>query len=170
MKLSFVWGLFILCSLSNCAQSAPTQAGCSIEFQAKAYKNKTFYLASHYGKFQTLVDSVIGDPDGKLVFKNDETYVSGIYMLVNNANEIEIEFLMDDVQQFKIKPDSQNPSKTTIDQSPLNIDFRDFNVFLKTKRSEIDVLKTSFESSNVKSEKAIYQKKIEFIETCRVFI
>ena len=165
MKLSFVWGLFILCSLSNCAQSAPTQAGCSIEFQAKAYKNKTFYLASHYGKFQTLVDSVIGDPDGKLVFKNDETYVSGIYMLVNNANEIEIEFLMDDVQQFKIKPDSQNPSKTTIDQSPLNIDFRDFNVFLKTKRSEIDVLKTSFESSNVKSEKAIYQKKIEFIET-----
>ena len=165
MKLVFIWVTFIFCSLSNCAQSEKKQSGCSIEFQNKDYKNKTFYLASHYGKFQTLVDSVIGDADGKLVFKNDKKYVSGIYMLVNNANEIEIEFLMDDVQQFKIKPGSQNPSKTTINQSPLNIDFRDFNVFLKTKRSEIDVIKTSFESSNTKSKKAISQKKIEFIET-----
>ena len=165
MKLSFVWGLFILCSLSNCAQSVTKQQGCFIEFQAEAYKNKTFYLASHYGKYQTLVDSVIGDANGKLVFKNDEKYVSGIYMLVNSSKEIEIEFLMDDVQQFKIVPDSQNPSKTIIDQSPLNIDFRDFNVFLKTKRSEIDVLKNSFESSDSKREKVISQKKIEFIET-----
>ena len=96
MKLSFVWGLFILCSLSNCAQSVTKQQGCFIEFQAKAYKNKTFYLASHYGKYQTLVDSVIGDANGKLVFKNDEKYVSGIYMLVNSSKEIEIEFLMID--------------------------------------------------------------------------
>ena len=79
MKLSFVWGLFILCSLSNCAQSVTKQQGCFIEFQAKAYKNKTFYLASHYGKYQTLVDSVIGDANGKLVFKKTLKSLKSIF-------------------------------------------------------------------------------------------
>ena len=91
MKLSFIWTLFIFYSLTNCAQSVAKPKGCAIEFLDKTFKNKTFYLASHYGKFQTLVDSVTADAEGRLLFKNNEKYVGGIYMLVNDAKEIEIE-------------------------------------------------------------------------------
>jgi len=164
MKLLFIWVTFIFCSLSNCAQSEKKQSGCSIEFQNKDYKNKTFYLASHYGKFQTLVDSVIGDADGRLLFKKNEKYTGGIYMLVNNAKEIEVEFLMDELQQFKINPKPQNLSKTTIYQSPVNIDFRDFNLFLKTKRSQIELFNTPLQATENKTERIVYQKKIESIE------
>ena len=72
MKLSFIWTLFIFYSLTNCAQSVAKPKGCAIEFLDKTFKNKTFYLASHYGKFQTLVDSVTADAEGRLLFKNNE--------------------------------------------------------------------------------------------------
>lgn len=164
MKLSFIWTLFIFCSLTNCAQSVAKPKGCSIEFLDKTFKNKTYYLASHYGKFQTLVDSVTADAEGRLLFKNNEKYVGGIYMLVNDAKEIEIEFLMDEDQQFKIEPNKENPSRVTIYKSPQNIDFKDFNLFFKKKRAQIKELNNSFEISKSKSEKVDYQKRIETLE------
>tara|TARA_B110000459_G_scaffold182426_1_gene210590 strand:- start:2313 stop:3752 length:1440 start_codon:yes stop_codon:yes gene_type:complete len=164
MKLIFIWGFFVFCSLSNCAQSEKNQSGCLIEFKNKSYKNKTFYLASHYGKFQTLIDSVNGDSDGRLIFKKNKKYVGGIYMLVNNTKEIEIEFLMDEKQQFKIEPDTQNSSKTAIYQSPINIDFRDFNLFLKAKQLQIELLKPRLETAENKAEIIVFQKKIESIK------
>ena len=94
MNLSIFWKFLILYSLTNCAKSVSKDPGCFIEFQSDAYKNRSFYLASHFGKYQTLLDSVNADSDGKLIFKNKKKYVSGIYMLLNNSKEIEFEFLM----------------------------------------------------------------------------
>ena len=164
MNLSIFWKLIILCSLTSCAESVSEDAGCFIEFQSDTYKNKPFYLASHFGKYQTLLDSVTADSKGKLIFKNKKKYVSGIYMLLNDSKEIEFEFLMDAAQQFKIEPNSKNPSKTKIYNSQENIDFKDFTVFLKTKRSEIELLQKSIKTTSSPKEKLDFADKIKSVE------
>ncbi|WP_438989579.1 redoxin domain-containing protein [Polaribacter sp.] len=164
MNLSIFWKLIILCSLTSCAKSVSEDAGCFIEFQSDTYKNKPFYLASHFGKYQTLLDSVTADSKGKLIFKNKKKYVSGIYMLLNDSKEIEFEFLMDAAQQFKIEPNSKNPSKTKIYNSQENIDFKDFTVFLKTKRSEIELLQKSIKTTSSPKEKLDFADKIKSVE------
>lgn len=148
MNLSIFWKFIILCSLTSCAKSASEDPGCFVGFQSDTYKNKAFYLASHFGKYQTLLDSVTADSEGKLIFKNKKKYVCGIYMLLNDSKEIEFEFLMDDAQQFKIEPNSKTPSKTKIYNSQENIDFRDFTLFLKSKRSQIELLQESIKTTN----------------------
>jgi thiol-disulfide isomerase/thioredoxin len=164
MNLSIFWKFLIICSLTNCAKSVSKEPGCFVEFQSDSYKNKPFYLASHFGKYQTLLDSVNADSNGKLIFKKNKKYVSGIYMLLNNSKEIEYEFLMDDGQHFKIEPNAQNPIKTKIYNSPLNIDFKEFNYFLKSKRSQIELLQESIKTSNNQKELFDFQEKIKSIE------
>ena len=164
MNISIIWKFIILCSLTSCAKSGSEDPGCLVEFQSDAYKNKPFYLASHFGKYQTLLDSVVADSEGKLIFKNKKKYVSGIYMLLNDSKEIEIEFLMDDEQQFKIEPNSKTPSKTKIYNSQENIDFRDFTIFLKSKRSQIELLQESIKNTDSQREKLDFENKIKSVE------
>lgn len=158
------WKILILFCLTNCTKSVSKDPGCFVEFQSDSYKNKSFYLASHFGKYQTLLDSVNADSDGKLIFKNKKKYVSGIYLLLNNSKDIEFEFLMDDVQQFKIEPNTINPSKTKIYNSQQNIDFRDFTFFLESNRSQIKLLQKSIKTSDNPKEKYDVQKEIKFVE------
>jgi hypothetical protein len=158
------WKILILCSLTNCTKSVSKDPGCFVEFQSDSYKNKSFYLASHFGKYQTLLDSANADSDGKLIFKNKKKYVSGIYMLLNNSKEIEFEFLMDDVQQFKIEPNIVTPSKTKIYNSQQNIDFRDFTIFLESKRSQLELFQESIKTSDNKKDKLDFQNKIKSVE------
>ena len=164
MNISIIWKFIILCSLTSCAKSGSEDPGCLVEFQSDAYKNKPFYLASHFGKYQTLLDSVIADSEGKLIFKNKKKYISGIYMLLNNSKEIEFEFLMDDVQQFKIEPNIVTPSKTKIYNSQQNIDFRDFTIFLESKRSQLELLQESIKTTENPKDKFEFQNKIKSVE------
>lgn len=164
MNFSMFWKILILCSLTNCTKSVSKDPGCFVEFQSDSYKNKSFYLASHFGKYQTLLDSANADSDGKLIFKNKKKYVSGIYMLLNNSKEIEFEFLMDDVQQFKIEPNTTTPSKTKIYNSQQNIDFRDFTLFLESKRSQLELFQESIKTSDNKKDKLDFQNKIKSVE------
>ena len=164
MNFSMFWKILILCSLTNCTKSVSKDPGCFVEFQSDSYKNKSFYLASHFGKYQTLLDSVNADSDGKLIFKNKKKYVSGIYMLLNNSKEIEFEFLMDDVQQFKIEPNIITPSKTKIYNSQQNIDFRDFTIFLESKRSQLELLQDSIKTTENPKDKFEFQNKIKSVE------
>lgn len=164
MNFSMFWKILILCSLTSCTKSVSKDPGCFVEFQSDSYKNKSFYLASHFGKYQTLLDSVNADSDGKLIFKNKKKYVSGIYMLLNNSKEIEFEFLMDDVQQFKIEPNIVTPSKTKIYNSQQNIDFRDFTIFLESKRSQLELLQESIKTTENPKDKFEFQNKIKSVE------
>ena len=84
-------------------------------------------------------------------------------MLVNDMKEIEFEFLMDETQHFKIEPNTETPSKTIIYNSPLNIDFRNFNVFLNSQQTQIQLLQSNLETTKAQNEKEILQKKIETV-------
>jgi len=85
-------------------------------------------------------------------------------MLLNNSKEIEFEFLMDDVQQFKIEPNIVTPSKTKIYNSQQNIDFRDFTIFLESKRSQLELLQESIKTTENPKDKFEFQNKIKSVE------
>ena len=76
----------------------------------------------------------------------------------------EAKILMDDAQQFKIEPNSKTPSKTKIYNSQENIDFRDFTLFLKSKRSQIELLQESIKTTNSPKEKLDFENKIKSVE------
>ena len=58
MKIQSALVLFFSLSISSLvlAQAKKTIPASQIEFQSPEYANKIYYLASHYGKYQTLLE------------------------------------------------------------------------------------------------------------------
>jgi hypothetical protein len=133
------------------AQAKKTIPTSQIGFQSPEYANKMYYLASHYGKYQTLLDSVKGTNDGKLLFKKDQKYVEGIYMLVTPDKKIELEFMMDRDQKFSIQVTNPTEKTLSIQGSSLNQDFNSFNSFFKTKMEGIKALEKNLADKKTKN-------------------
>lgn len=126
-----------------------------IEFQSPEYINKMYSLAGHYGKYQTLLDSVKGNAAGQLLFKKDQKYIEGIYMLVTPDKKIELEFLMDSDQKFKIKVTNPSEKIVEISNSALNQDFNNFNFFFKNKMESIKLLEKSLANQKNKQDSTL---------------
>lgn len=167
MKTQSIVCTFLLFMISFCslAQAKKTISVSQIEFQSPEYKNKMYYLASHYGKYQTLLDSVKGTNDGKLVFKKDQKYVEGIYMLVTTDKKIELEFLMDTNQKFNIQVTNPTEKTLAIQNSPLNQDFNNFNSFFRTKMEGIKSLEKSLADKKTKQDSAVVIKDLKKIQS-----
>lgn len=156
--------LLFLSTLIIHAQKKQISATCRIVFQGENFRNKMYYIASNYGKYQTLLDSVIGTPEGKIVFEKDKKYVEGIYMLVTKDKKIETEFLMDENQHFTIVPNATDIQKIKIQDSPLNNDFFAFNFFFKTKSDQLKELETKFSAQKSKKDSINVLNKIKIIQ------
>lgn len=146
------------------AQKKQISAACRIEFQGENFKNKMYYIASNFGKYQIVLDSVIGTPEGKIIFEKDKKYVEGIYMLVTKDKKIETEFLMDENQHFTIVPNATDIQKIQIQDSPLNNDFFAFNFFFKTKSDQLKELETKFSAQKSKKDSINVLNKIKIIQ------
>jgi thiol-disulfide isomerase/thioredoxin len=166
MKIHSLLVLFFVFVNSNLAlaQAKKTIPASQIEFQSPEYANKMYYLASHYGKYQTLLDSVKGTNNGKLVFKKDQKYVEGIYMLVTPDKKIELEFLMDANQKFNIQVTYSNEKTIAIQNSPLNQDFNNFNSFFKTKMEGIKTLEKTLADTKTQQDSAIVIQDLKRIQ------
>jgi hypothetical protein len=145
-------------------QAQNNTKGCAIEFQSENYANRTLYLVSHYGKYQTLLDSVVGTLEGVIAFKRPEKYVSGLYLLVNQDNKIEYEFLMDEEQQFRIEIDTADPSRTVIKGSKLNTDFNTFNTFFAVQKKRIETIEKSLVQHNTSSDSLRAKLQIDSLQ------
>jgi thiol-disulfide isomerase/thioredoxin len=156
--------LVFLCSYSVLAQTQNTTLQCHIEFQSPEYSNKMYYIASHYGKYQTLLDSVKGTSDGKLVFKKNEKYVEGIYMLVTPDKKIELEFIMDADQKFSIQVTNPNLKTIVIRNSLLNQDLNSFTIFFQTKMELIKSLEKSLANKKTKQDSTIVINDLKKIQ------
>nr|WP_314866356.1 redoxin domain-containing protein [uncultured Flavobacterium sp.] len=168
MKIQWLLVSFFVFITSNCvlAQAKKTILASQIEFQSSEYKNKMYYLASYYGKYQTLLDSIKGTNDGKLIFKKVQKYVEGIYMLVTPEKKIELEFLMDTNQKFNIQVTNSTTDKTiAIQNSPLNQDFNNFNSFFKTKMEGIKVLEKTLADKKTKQDSALVIQDLKRIQS-----
>ncbi len=157
--------LVFITSFSVLAQAKKSIPASQIEFQSSEYKNKMYYLASHYGKYQTLLDSVKGTNDGKLIFKKDKKYVEGIYMLVTSDKKIELELMMDANQKFTIQVTNPTDKTLAISNSPLNQDFNTFNSFFKTKMEGIKSLEKTLADKKTKQDSALVIKDLKKIQS-----
>jgi thiol-disulfide isomerase/thioredoxin len=167
MKIQSVLLLFYFFLISSplLAQAKKTIPVSQIEFQSAEYANKMYYLASHYGKYQTLLDSVKGTNDGKLVFKKDQKYVEGIYMLATPDKKIELEFMMDANQKFSIQVTNPTDKIITINNSALNQDFNAFNSFFKTKMERMKALEKNLADKKTKQDSAIVIQDLKKIQS-----
>jgi hypothetical protein len=156
--------LVFITSISVLAQTKKTVPQSQIEFQSPEYSNKMYYLASHYGKYQTLLDSVKGTAEGKLIFKKDQKYVEGLYMLVTTDKKIELEFMMDTNQKFNIQVTNPSDKTLAVTNSVLNQDFNTFNSFFKTKMEGIKALEKSLADKKTKQDSAIVIKDLKKIQ------
>ncbi|MEY4432388.1 MAG: hypothetical protein RLZZ44_518 [Bacteroidota bacterium] len=160
----FVSFLFFFSCSFAIAQAKKSIQGSQIEFQSTEYANKMYYLASHYGKYQTLLDSVKGTKDGKLLFKKDQKYVEGIYMLVTPDKKIELEFMMDADQKFSIHVTNPNEKTVAISNSNLNQDFNSFNSFFKSKMEGIKALEKTLVDQKTKQDSAVVFQDLKKIQ------
>ena len=147
------------------AQAKKTIPTSQIRFQSPEYANKMYYLASHYGKYQTLLDSVKGTNDGKLLFKKDQKYVEGIYMLVTPDKKIELEFMMDSDQKFSIQVTNPTEKTLSIQGSSLNQDFNGFNSFFKTKMEGIKALEKNLADKKTKQDSTLVIQDLKKIQS-----
>lgn len=167
MKIQSVLLLLYIFLISSplLAQAKKTIPASHIEFQSPEYANKMYYLASHYGKYQTLLDSVKGNSEGQLVFKKSQKYVEGIYMLVTPDKKIELEFMMDSNQKFAIQVTNPTDKIITINNSALNQDFNAFNSFFKTKMEGIKALEKNLADKKTKQDSAIVIQDLKKIQS-----
>jgi thiol-disulfide isomerase/thioredoxin len=156
--------LVFITSVSVLAQTKKIVPQSQIEFQSPEYSNKMYYLASHYGKYQTLLDSVKGTAEGKLIFKKDQKYVEGLYMLVTTDKKIELEFMMDTNQKFNIQVTNPSDKTLAVTNSVLNQDFNTFNSFFKTKMEGIKSLEKSLADKKTKQDSAVVIKDLKKIQ------
>ena len=147
------------------AQAQKTIPASQIEFQSSEYANKMYYLASHYGKYQTLLDSVKGTNEGKLLFKKNQKYVEGIYMLVTPDKKIELEFMMDSDQKFAIQITNPTEKTAAVTNSALNQDFNTFNAFFKTKMEGIKTLEKTLADKKTKQDSAVVIQDLKKIQS-----
>ena len=166
MKIQSALVLFFSLSISSLvlAQAKKTIPASQIEFQSPEYANKIYYLASHYGKYQTLLDSVKGTSEGQLVFKKGQKYVEGIYMLVTPDKKIELEFMMDSDQKFTIQVTNPTDKIVTINNSALNQDFNAFNSFFKTKMEGIKALEKNLADKKNQQDSAVVIQDLKKIQ------
>ena len=124
-----------------------------LKFESDRFANKTFYLASYYGKFTVLLDTVVATPNGTILFEKEQKHPQGMYMLVDENKSIVGEFLLDQDQDFSVKVDATNFQESVVFNSQLNEDYFRFLKFCLTSFSIItflivvlNVFKSSFAS------------------------
>ena len=167
MKIQSLLVLFFVFTTNSSllAQAQKTIPASQIEFQSPEYANKMYYLASHYGKYQTLLDSVKGTNEGKLLFKKNQKYVEGIYMLVTPDKKIELEFMMDSDQKFAIQITNPTEKTAAVTNSALNQDFNTFNAFFKTKMEGIKTLEKTLADKKTKQDSAVVIQDLKKIQS-----
>ena len=167
MKIQSLLVLFFVFTTNSSllAQAQKTIPASQIEFQSSEYANKMYYLASHYGKYQTLLDSVKGTNEGKLLFKKNQKYVEGIYMLVTTDKKIELEFMMDSDQKFAIQITNPTEKTAAVTNSALNQDFNTFNAFFKTKMEGIKTLEKTLADKKTKQDSAVVIQDLKKIQS-----
>ena len=167
MKIQSLLVLFFVFTTNSSllAQAKKTIPASQIEFQSSEYANKMYYLASHYGKYQTLLDSVKGTNEGKLLFKKNQKYVEGIYMLVTPDKKIELEFMMDSDQKFAIQITNPTEKTAAVTNSALNQDFNTFNAFFKTKMEGIKTLEKTLADKKTKQDSAVVIQDLKKIQS-----
>lgn len=111
-----------------------------VSVQLPELKKQKLYMGSYFGKFQTVLDSIVLNEAGEGAFKATKKYVSGIYFLATQRKELIQEFLMDNTQHFSLRFNSLTAAPQ-VSGSEDNTHFVAYNTFLADMGPKITSLK-----------------------------
>ena len=126
------------------------QDGYEIKVTLKPFKNQYIYLGHYYGKQLPIVDSVLLNDKSEGVFKGSKKLGGGIYLIGYPDRAHNFEFLVDKDQKFSIVADTAKIQNISFQNSPDNVAFKSYQIFMTKNGSSIDSLMKLRKGSSVK--------------------
>lgn len=156
--------LFTLLLAMCCTAATFSQTGYEIKVKMDNFEQKDLYLGYYYGDKQYLRDTAELNQEGFFIFKGEEAYEGGVYLLVLPPDNKFIQILLNkNEQHFTIHADGEKLSQDIkFDNSPDNSLFYDYMAFLSVKRPMADKLNKEIEAAPEGSkEREKAQKKLD---------
>jgi len=117
----------------------------NISITVNGLQHRNIFLAYHYGDKTYITDTAKLDEKGRGVFTGNTTLKEGIYLVVL-PSKIYFEIIIDDAQSFSLETDTSSDmrnliKKLKVNRSPVNVQFRDYQMFMFDKTKESHLLK-----------------------------
>ena len=133
--------------------------GRAIQISLKPYpKDTKIYLGTNYGNSKVFADSCILNEKSEGVFKSKDKLTPGIYFLVSPKMSILFDFLVDDLQQFKITADTTDLKNVLITGSKENEMFKNYSQVVNDLFVELNQIEQNFKTANTEKDSAIFKE------------
>ena len=133
--------------------------GRAIQISLKPYpKDTKIYLGTNYGNSKVFADSCILNEKSEGVFKSKDKLTPGIYFLVSPKMSILFDFLVDDLQQFKISADTTDLKNVLITGSKENEMFKNYSQVVNNLFVELNQIEQNFKTANTEKDSAIFKE------------
>ena len=133
--------------------------GRAIQISLKPYpKDTKIYLGTNYGNSKVFADSCILNEKSEGVFKSKDKLTPGIYFLVSPKMSILFDFLVDDLQQFKITADTTDLKNVLITGSKENEMFKNYSQVINNLFVELNQIEQNFKTANTEKDSAIFKE------------
>ena len=133
--------------------------GRAIQISLKPYpKDTKIYLGTNYGNSKVFADSCVLNEKSEGIFKSKEKLTPGIYFLVSPKMSILFDFLVDDLQQFKITADTTDLKNVIITGSKENEMFKSYSQVVNNLFVELNQIEQSFKEAKTEKDSAIFKE------------
>ena len=133
--------------------------GRAIQISLKPYpKDTKIYLGTNYGNSKVFADSCILNEKSEGVFKSKDKLTPGLYFLVSPKMSILFDFLVDDLQQFKISADTSDLKNVLITGSKENEMFKNYSQVVNDLFVELNQIEQNFKTANTEKDSAIFKE------------
>ena len=136
----------ILVSLTSFFSFA--QNGYEIKVTLKPFKNQYIYLGHYYGKQLPIIDSAMLNDKSEAVFKGDKKLGGGIYLVGYPDRAHHFEMAIDKYQKFSIVTDTAKIESIVFQNSPENVEFKAYQLFMMKNGLAIDSLTKKRKNAN----------------------
>ena len=138
----------ILVSLTSFFSFA--QNGYEIKVTLKPFRNQYIYLGHYYGKQLPIIDSAMLNDKSEAVFKGDKKLGGGIYLVGYPDRAHHFEMAIDKYQKFSIVADTAKIESIVFQNSPENVEFKAYQLFMMKNGLAIDSLTKKRKNANAK--------------------
>jgi thiol-disulfide isomerase/thioredoxin len=133
--------------------------GRAIQISLKPYpKDTKIYLGTNYGNSKVFADSCVLNEKSEGIFKSKEKLTPGIYFLVSPKMSILFDFLVDDLQQFKITADTTDLKNVIITGSKENEMFKNYSQVVNNLFVELNQIEQNFKEAKTEKDSATFKE------------
>lgn len=133
--------------------------GRAIQISLKPYpKDTKIYLGTNFGNSKVFADSCVLNDKSEGIFKSKDKLTPGIYFLVSPKMSILFDFLVDDLQQFKITADTTDLKNVIITGSKENEMFKNYSQVVNNLFMELNQIEQSFKEAKTEKDSARFKE------------